>query len=131
MSAKSLITKLATTTFALGAAVAVSAAPANAWTDTDYGDNVRLMFCAPGTVDIDYTNVYGNSTKESGVTLRNSDGTTCRFYDFTERSEYGGSPMAMVTDDNGGYVECGIWVNGIKTAEAVDDTDYHSLAACL
>ncbi|QGJ95791.1 hypothetical protein J1770_gp05 [Gordonia phage EMoore] len=124
---KRTITAAAALLGALIAAVAIAAAPAQAVT-TDQYDNVRLMMCGQGLVELEFTNSTGGSSQ--GIVDLDEYTNGCYFYDSTEYDEYGGYVWSMITDDDGGPVKCAIWVNGALVSHSNDDSPYYSFATC-
>ena len=117
-------------TSALTGALALAATPAQA-ASTDQYDRVRYMWCAPGSVDIEYVNAYGNYSEQNGIFFEQQDnGARCGFYDFTETEEYGGYVSAHIVDEDGGPVSCAIWIDGRLVSKSNDDSSYYSYASC-
>ncbi|QBP31848.1 hypothetical protein SEA_NIMI13_73 [Gordonia phage Nimi13] len=131
-----ITTKIATALGATVAAAGIIAAPAQAVSADQY-DDVRIWMCSNNgaTVDIDYTNSYGNSVSKTNVRFVrghvSQDGNVhCISNDYRVYDEYGSYIHAWVTDNDGGYVNCAIFLNGRKVSEAEDNSDYYSSAGC-
>ncbi|QDP45216.1 hypothetical protein PP993_gp55 [Gordonia phage Mayweather] len=113
------------------AACGMTAAPATAMISLDAKSNVRYMVCGDGVAEIEYNNAYGNYDW-ADVDL--SQG--CWFYDLYNGSDEFGYPDGAawadvnVTDTNGGYVSCVVWVNGVIEGRASDNSEYYSYASC-
>lgn len=100
----------------------------------DEYDSVRQVLCsdAGATIDVTYTNAYGNITSRDNVRIvTDSDNPrACTTLDLTA-GEYGQYVTTTIVDSDGGYTYCAIYDNGTKVSESEDTTaDTLSYAAC-
>lgn len=126
---------LAAASLITGAAVAtLSAAPASALVADEY-TTVRQWVCA-GTdakVDLTYTNSYGNTTSVNGTRLDgqvSQDGRVTCIYKDLRAGQYGQYVSTHISNDDGGFVSCAIFVDGEKVSESSDNSEYYSYASC-
>lgn len=128
-------TKLCVILGAPFAAAGIAAAPAQAVIVDEYA-SVRLWMCSENgaTVNTSYTNSYGNTISKDEVYFVNGNvsqngKTHCISRDY-QAGEYGMSVHASVVDEDGGWVHCAIFEDGVKIAESEDNSDYYSAAGC-
>ncbi|QFG11228.1 hypothetical protein PBI_CLOVERMINNIE_81 [Gordonia phage CloverMinnie] len=84
-------------------------------------------------VDLTYTNVYGNTETRNNTRLvgqRSQNGAVTCIYKDLQAGEYGGYVSTHISDEDGGYVSCALFVGGRKVAESSDNSDFYSWASC-
>ncbi|QWS68250.1 hypothetical protein SEA_VANLEE_134 [Gordonia phage VanLee] len=127
-----MFTKISATLAAAAAAVTIGAGAAGAVTVDEY-DVVRQTFCSTSgaTIDLTYHNEYGNTVTKSGTWLDGSskNGVTCINRDI-RAGEYGDYISTTISADERTYVYCALWVEGVKVAEASDNSKFLPTAMC-
>lgn len=114
------------------ALVATSAGAANALS-VDYYDDIKYVWCSDSgaTVEIDNTNATGgedsNYFKLSG---RIGDGTRSCGWQTLNTGDDVSYVSTWVTNSDGGYVYCAIYVNGVLVKHSEDNSDYYSFVGC-
>lgn len=123
------------TIIASAAAATIGAGTSSALTVDEY-DIVRQWICSGNglVIDLDYTNEYGNLVRKSNTRLvggqLSQDGSVMCIYKDLQAGEYGEYVSTHLAAENGGYVSCATFVNGVKVTEAEDDSDFYSFASC-
>ena len=130
-SRRALIT---TTVAAAGIAIAGATANDASAVEAPANAKVQQVFCSAKkiSVDLTYTNQYGNQESRSRVALKGKTrrGVTCITFTTRADSSYGDYISSNIIGNNGGYVYCAIWVNGTKVSQSRDNGEYLSSAFC-
>lgn len=122
------------TVIAATAAATLGAGSSNALVADEYS-TVRQWVCSEtnAVVDLDYVNQYGNFTTRNNTRFtgqRSQNGAVTCIYKDLRAGEYGQYVSTTVADEDGGYVSCAIFVDGVKVSESTDNSDYYSYASC-
>ncbi|ANA86038.1 hypothetical protein BH766_gp69 [Gordonia phage Demosthenes] len=116
----------------VAAILAASAGTASAVSVDEY-DDVKYVWCTDSGADvqIENTNAYGG-TEDGTFRLsgRIGDGTrSCGWQTFNAGDDVS-YVSTWITDEDGGYVYCAIYLDGVLVSQSEDRSSYYSVTGC-